>query len=88
MKRTLAYKFKKIFIRTRKKIFVTKEPNIDNEARIAFNNLYIARSNFNEASDMSIDLAIFELLTAEERLNLVIRERKLEKNMNTTPIES
>lgn len=79
MKRTLVYKFKKVINRTKKKIFVTKEPILDKDARIAFNNLYIARSNFNEANDMAIDLAIYELLTAEERLNFIIRERKLEK---------
>ena len=61
MKRTIANKFKRIFIRTRKKKLVTKEPILDSEVRVAFNNLYIARSNFNEASDMSIDIAIFEL---------------------------
>lgn len=88
MKRTLVYKFKKVINRTRKKIFVPKEPILDNDARVAFNNIYIARSNFNEASGMSIDLAIFELLTAEERLNLIIRERKLENKKNYSPIKS
>jgi|GEM_PF-5328411 len=35
-----------------------------------------ARQKFNTADEDSVDLAIYELLAAEERLNLLIKERK------------
>ena len=38
-----------------------------------------ARSNFKDADEDTIDLAIYELMAAEERLNLLIRDKKRSK---------
>lgn len=39
-------------------------------------NLQNARDNFDDADENSIDLAIYELMVAEERLNLLIKNKK------------
>ena len=36
-------------------------------------------TNFNQTDKSTVDIAIYELLVAEERLNLYLKERKEEK---------
>ena len=51
-------------------------PSFDEVEKLTIEEVKNARSNFNDADDDSIDLAIYELMAAEERLSLLIKERK------------
>ena len=44
--------------------------------RLTIEEVEYARSNFKDADEDTIDLAIYELMAAEERLNLLIKDRK------------
>ncbi len=44
--------------------------------RLTIEEVKYARSNFKDADEDTMDLAIYELMAAEERLNLLIRDRK------------
>ena len=53
-----------------------KPPALSHEEKLAIEEVEIARSNFNDADEDTIDLAIYELMVAEERLNLLIKNKK------------
>lgn len=53
-----------------------KAPSLDEVEKMTIEEVNNARSNFNDADDDTIDLAIYELMAAEERLSLLIKERK------------
>ena len=78
-------------LKSKKRELLTQKTLQDREVRNAIENLHIARSNYNEASGQVTDLVIYELLLAEERLNLIISERKEEIKRNqsegTVPID-
>lgn len=51
-------------------------PSFSELEKLTIMELENARSNFRDADENTIDLAIYELMAAEERLNLLIKERK------------
>lgn len=51
-------------------------PSLAEEEKRLIEELKKARQKFNTADEDSVDLAIYELLAAEERLNLLIKKRK------------
>ena len=51
-------------------------PSFDEMEKITIEEVKNARSNFNDADEDTVDLAIYELMAAEERLSLLIKERK------------
>lgn len=53
-----------------------KPPSLDEIEELTIKEVEYARSNFNDADEETIDLAIYQLMAAEERLSLLIRERK------------
>lgn len=58
-----------------------KEKNVDAPSfseleKLAIEEVQNARSNFDDADEDTVDLAIYQLMAAEERLNLLIKERK------------
>lgn len=55
-----------------------KAPSLSKLEELAIEGIENARTNFNNADEGAIDLAIYELMTAEERLNILIKERKKE----------
>ena len=51
-------------------------PSLDELEKLTIEEVENARLNFNDADEDTIDLAIYELMAAEERLSLLIKERK------------
>lgn len=51
-------------------------PSFDEVEKLTIEEVKNARSNFNDADEDTVDLAIYELMAAEERLSLLIKERK------------
>lgn len=51
-------------------------PSLDEIEKMTIEEVEQARSKFNDADENTVDLAIYELMAAEERLSLLIRERK------------
>lgn len=51
-------------------------PSLDEIEKFTISEVENARSNYNNADEDTIDLAIYELMVAEERLNLLIKEKK------------
>lgn len=53
---------------------------LDLDLKAAIMDVEIAKSNFDNAKNKeSIDMAIYQLMEAEEKLNLLIQERKNKK---------
>lgn len=65
-------KIKNKFIKDR----YEEAPSLSRLEKLTIERVEIAISNFKEADEDTIDLAIYELMAAEERLNLLIKERK------------
>ncbi|MDR7870889.1 MAG: hypothetical protein RIN55_08530 [Tissierellaceae bacterium] len=53
-----------------------KAPSLSELEKLTIDEVENARSNFKNCDEDTIDLAIYELMAAEERLNLLIKERK------------
>lgn len=51
-------------------------PSLDQLEKSTIEEVQNARLNFNDADEETVDLAIYELMAAEERLSLLIKERK------------
>ena len=51
-------------------------PSLSEIEKLTIEEVKNARSNFDDADEDTVDLAIYELMAAEERLNLLIKERK------------
>ncbi|NLY46971.1 MAG: hypothetical protein GX053_13430 [Tissierella sp.] len=51
-------------------------PAFDEIEKLTIEEVRNARTRFDEADENSVDLAIYELMAAEERLSLLIQERK------------
>lgn len=51
-------------------------PSLDEIEKLTIKEVEQARAKFNDADLDTIDLAIYQLMAAEERLSLLIRERK------------
>lgn len=54
-------------------------PSLSEIEKLTIEEVENARSNFKDADKDTIDLAIYELMAAEERLNLLIRDKKISK---------
>lgn len=57
---------------------------MDLNMRTLINDVEQARNNFNNAEPDYINIATYELMAAEERLNQHIREMKLEEQIKKT----
>ena len=53
-----------------------EELEFDEVKKLTIEEVKNARSNFHDADKDAVDLAIYELMAAEERLNLLIKDRK------------
>lgn len=56
-----------------------KAPSLSKLEELTIEGIENARMNFDNADDDTINLAIYELMAAEERLNVLIKERKKNK---------
>lgn len=61
-----------------KKNSYDESPSLSKLEKSIIEGVINARSNFQNADEDTIDLAIYELMAAEERLNILIKERKKE----------
>lgn len=52
---------------------------IDLELKAAIEDVKMAEANFNNATNDSVKIAIYELIGAEERLNSILEDRKSRK---------
>ncbi len=55
-------------------------PSLDEIEKMTIKEVEQARAKFDDADSDNIDIAIYQLMAAEERLSLLIRERKRSNN--------
>lgn len=62
------------------KFIISEVPQ--SEMELAILELNRARNMFDNADDSTLSLAIYELMAAEEKINMLIKEKKREKDPN------